>query len=149
MRVFSKSAIICASADDIWAVMHDVVRWPEWTPSVTWATVADGAPLRIGSVVKIKQPKFPAATWRVTALEPERSFTWVSKGPGVLVTAEHTVEAVADTAVGIRAARATLTLTFSGLLGPWFGALTKNINEEYLTMEIQGLQKRCEQNAKP
>jgi hypothetical protein len=133
---FSITVDILAPTQLVWAVMTDVERWPEWTPSIARIKRLSPGPLRPGSRVRIHQPKLPPAFWRVTELSPSGHFTWVSVGPGVRVTARHAVEA---TAAGCRA---TLSIRYQGLLGAWLGRWTRNLNERYLAMEANGLKTR-------
>jgi len=138
MRRFSISTDIDAPAERAWQVMSDTERWHEWTPSVTSVTRLGGAPFAVGSRVMIRQPKFPPALWKLTAIEPGRSFTWVSVAPGLRVVGHHQVE---PTAAG---SRATLSLDLQGLFGGVFGRMTKDITERYLAFEARGLKARSE-----
>ena len=138
MRRFSISTDIDAPAERAWQVMSDTERWHEWTPSVTSVRRLGGAPFAVGSRVMIRQPKFPPALWKLTAIEPGRSFTWVSVAPGLRVVAHHQVE---PTAAG---SRATLSLDLQGLFGGVFGRMTKDITERYLAFEAKGLKARSE-----
>ncbi len=88
------------------------------------------------SRTRIRQPKLLPGVWLVTELVEGRSFTWVTRSPGVRVVATHTVEPVAP------GARVTLSLRFSGVLGPLVARVTRRLNERYLTLEAQGLSKR-------
>jgi energy-coupling factor transporter transmembrane protein EcfT len=74
----------------------------------------------------------------VTELDEGRGFTWVTQGPGVRVTARHWVEANKG------GSRVTLSLEFSGLLGPLIARLTRNLNERYLALEARGLREHSE-----
>lgn len=139
MTHFQIEVEIQAPPDCVWAVMRDVERWPEWTPSVTSVRLLSRGPLAVGSRAIIRQPKLPPAKWRVTELdEPGRSFTWVSPAPGVRVIARHWVEPRgADS-------RATLSLRFEGLLAGLVARLTRALNERYLALEANGLKQRSE-----
>ena len=121
--------------------MRDGERWPEWTASVTSVELLTPGPLAVGSRVRIRQPGFPPAFWTVTELG-ERDFTWVTRGPGAVVTARHRVEPVDQRS------RGHLSLRFAGLFGPLLGRLTRSINERYLSMEAAGLKNRSEELAK-
>jgi hypothetical protein len=85
-----------------------------------------------------RQPKFPPALWKVTDLQPNRSFTLISGAPGLHVIAHHSVEPAAS------GSRVTLSLRFDGLLGGLMGRMTRDINNRYLAMEASGLKARCE-----
>jgi uncharacterized protein YndB with AHSA1/START domain len=138
MKTFSISIDIDASSERVWSIISDVEHWHEWTPSVRSVRKFGGDNLRVGTRAIIRQPKMPPALWRVTALEPGRSFTWVSRGPGMLVTARHSVESTG------RGSRATLSIAYDGLLTPLLLWMTKDINEPYLAMEANGLKRRSE-----
>jgi uncharacterized membrane protein len=138
MRHFSITIDVDAPAERVWQVMSDVDRWHEWTPSVHGVTRLGGRPFAIGSRVLIRQPKFPPALWTVTAIEPGRSFSWVSVAPGLRVTGRHAVEPAAGSS------RATLSLDLQGMLGGIWGRLTKALTERYIAYEANGLKARSE-----
>lgn len=139
MRHFSISIDIAAPAERVWDVMRDTDRWHEWTPSVTSIRRLGRESFAIGTRVLIRQPKFPPALWTLTAIEPGRSFTWVSRAPGLRVTAHHEVEPTRG------GSRATLSLELQGIFGGVFGRLTRGITERYLALEANGLKARSEQ----
>jgi len=135
---FSTTVDINAAPAAVLAVMSDVERWPEWTASVTSVTRLDSGPFVVGSRARIRQPKLPPALWTVSAMEPGRSFTWISKGPGILVTAHHSIE------LREGGSRVTLSIRYRGLLAKLLVWMTRDINERYLAMEAKGLKARCE-----
>jgi hypothetical protein len=134
---FSITVEIPAPPPLVWSVMSDVERWPEWTASVSRVKKRAPDPLQAGSRVQIHQPKFPPAFWRVTGLNPGAEFSWVSRAPGVRVTARHAVEAAA---IGCLV---TLSIRYEGLFGAWLARWTRHLNERYLALEANGLQARC------
>ena len=138
MRTFSISIDIAATTERVWQVMIDTGRWHEWTPSVTDVKRLETGPFGVGSAVLIRQPKFPPAKWTVTDVEPGRSFTWVSVGPGVRVAGRHSVESVGD------GSRATLSIEVQGMLGAILWRLTRDTTERYVTFEAKGLKARSE-----
>jgi uncharacterized membrane protein len=139
MRDFRIDVEIQEPPEQVWAVMRDIERWPEWTPSVTSIQRLELGPLTVGSQALIRQPGLPPAKWTVTeADEAGRSFAWVSGFPGARVTAKHSV--VASTG----GSRATLSLRFSGIFGWLVGQMTADINRRYLALEAEGLKKRTE-----
>jgi uncharacterized protein YndB with AHSA1/START domain len=138
MRDFSISADINATPQRVWDVLSDGERWAEWTPSVTSVEILD-KPLRVGSRAVIRQPELPPGRFKVTALDPGRSFTWASGIPGIVfVYAHHGVEPTPD------GARVTLHLRFDGLLGGFMGRKMADLNHRYLAMEIAGLKRASE-----
>lgn len=138
MRRFTTTVDIGAPPARVWEVMSAVERWPEWTRSVREVRRIGDGPLAVGSRVLIRQPAFPPALWKVTALEPSRGFVWVSVAPGLRVVGNHAVEASGA------GATATLSLELNGLFGNAFGRMTKDITERYLAMEAEGLRRRAE-----
>ena len=139
---FVKQIDIEAPPDVTWAVMSDGERWPEWTASVTSVRRLDEGPLRIGSRALIRQPRFPPAVWTVTTLEPGRRFVWKSGMAGMWVYGDHSV---AETPTGTRA---TLRLSYDGLLARLMGRMTRGITNRYLEMEAGGLKARSEETAR-
>jgi uncharacterized protein YndB with AHSA1/START domain len=149
MTNFSITVDIQASPDRVFAVLCDIERWPEWTSTVTSVRRMDGGPFAVGSRVRVCQPKLLPAVWQVTEMdEGRRMFTWVTRSPGVQVTGRHQVEEnqVEENQVeenGSRS-RATLSLEFSGLLGPLVARFYRSLNERYLAIEAKGLKERSE-----
>lgn len=139
MRRFSLTTDIDAPPDRVWAVMSDVDRWHEWTPSITSVTRVDARPLELGTRVVIRQPKFPAASWTVTTWIPGERFEWTSRAPGLKVVGSHAVEP-GDGA----GSRATLAIEIDGVLGALWERLTREITRTYVTMEARGLKARSE-----
>jgi uncharacterized protein YndB with AHSA1/START domain len=139
---FDISVDIAAPPDVVWAVVSDAERWHEWTPSVRSIRLLDQGPLKIGSRAMIRQPRFPAALWKVTALEPGRSFTWKTGAPGMRVYARHSV------APAEGGSRADLHLHYEGAVGRLLAWLTRDITNRYLGFEASGLKKRSEERAR-
>ena len=92
----------------------------------------------LGSRALIRQPKFPPAVWKITAIEPGKRFTWRSGAPGMWVYAHHSIEPVPG------GARATLRLHYEGVIGVLLGRLTRRITDRYLGYEAAGLKQRSE-----
>jgi uncharacterized membrane protein len=139
MANFEIAVEIQAPAAYVWAVLVDVERWPEWSPTVTSIERLDPGPLALGSRTRIHQPKLRPAVWQVTELnEAQGVFTWAAKSPGILVTARHLVAATGS------GSKAILTTEFSGFLAPLLMRPLRELNEQYVTTEAQSLKKRCE-----
>jgi carbon monoxide dehydrogenase subunit G len=135
---FATSSEIAATPERVWAVMSDIERWPEWTPSVTRIERLDAGPLAVGHRARIRQPRLLPAVWQVTALEPGRGFTWVTRNPGVRITGSHWVEPAGA------ASRAHITLRFEGILAGLVARLTGGLTARYLALEACGLKERSE-----
>jgi uncharacterized membrane protein len=126
------TAIAEAPAEEVWRLFVDVERWPELTRSMREVRRVDSGPLRVGSEAIVRQPRLPRARWRVTALEPGRSFTWETTAPGVTTAGDHLVEADGQRAV------ITLTLRVHGPLARLADAVTGRLARRYLSMELDG-----------
>lgn len=138
MRTFSTQIDINASPERVWAVMSDVERWHEWTASISSIRRLDGRPFGQGSRVLIRQPKLPPNYSTVTEFEPPRLFTWVSRSPGVVATARHVIEPIAN------GSRVTLSVHFGGTLGWFVARLVARLTDRYIRMEAEGLRERAE-----
>jgi hypothetical protein len=138
---FRTSIDIGAPAARVWEVMREVDRWHEWTPSIRRITRLGGRPLEVGMRAIVRQPRFPPALWKVSAIEPGRSFTWTSVAPGMRVVGHHQVDPAGP------GARASLAIAYSGPLGALFARLTRGITERYIGLEAAGLKARSENPA--
>jgi uncharacterized protein YndB with AHSA1/START domain len=141
MTTYAKSIDISAPPERVWAVMTEVERWHEWTPSITRIARLDSGPFTVGSRVRVVQPRLRPAVFTVTEVNdrPERrSFTWRMSAPGVVGIATHIVEP------GPAGAHATLLVEFAGLLGGLVGRLYGGLTERYLALEADGLKRRSE-----
>ena len=141
MKEFRVAVDIQAPPARVWAVIRDVERWPEWTASMTSVELLGGAPLAVGTRVRVRQPKLPVAEMQVTELDEGRSFTWVTKSPGVRARADHRVDPIPG------GARAVLSVQFSGLLGGLVARLVRDLTERYIALEAAGLKARSESAA--
>ena len=143
---FTVTTEVEAPPETVFAVLSEVERWHEWTPTVTKVERlgdADGAPLAVGGRIRIVQPKVPPGEWTVTSLEPGRGFRLVSHSPGATVEANHAVEPA-----GPGRSRVTLSVTFAGFLGRVVGWLMRGLNRRYLAEEAAGLKRRSEERAR-
>jgi carbon monoxide dehydrogenase subunit G len=143
---FSITREVDAPPDVVFAVLSEVERWPEWTPTVTEVErVGDaGATLTLGTRLRIVQPKVPPAEWTVTAVEPGRGFRLVSRAPGATVEANHRADPLG---AGDRS-KVTLSVTFAGVLGRVVGWMMRDLNNRYLAEEMGGLARRSEERAR-
>jgi Polyketide cyclase / dehydrase and lipid transport len=130
---------IAATPARVWAVLVDVVRWPQWTRTVTSAERLDSGPLAIGSCTRLFQPKLRPAVWQVTQFDESTGvFVWIARNPGVTITAGHYLTPTPD------GCRATLTVTFSGLFAPLARRFAGSLTAEYVHTEAASLKRRCE-----
>lgn len=124
----------------VWEVFSDVERWPEWTASVTSLRGLDGPGLAVGKRFAIKQPRMSKLVWRVTEVDPGRSWTWVQRAPGATASARHDVIAQPGGGTLVRQ-----RIDQSGAFGALVGRLMASMTKRYLKLEAQGLKARSEQ----
>lgn len=135
------SISVNATPERAWAVMKDVERWPEWTPSISKVELLQPGEVQVGSKVKITQPKFPTAVWTVTKVEPNRYLEWRSTAPILTSTGEHRIEPEGD---GVRL---TLAIEQTGLFVPILKLFYVKTILQYLDMESKGFKARAESAA--
>jgi uncharacterized membrane protein len=129
---------IDAPPERVFAVLRDVERWPEWTPTMSSVKRLDQGPLAVGSCAQVRQPKLRPAVWQVTEFENDRNFTWIARSPGLRMKAGHLVEPRGS------GSRVALSFEMSGLIAPLVSRLYGGLIEQYVATESQGLKKRCE-----
>ncbi|MFC4051099.1 SRPBCC family protein [Actinomadura syzygii] len=135
---FEITVDIDAAPETVWNLLKDVERWPEMTESITSVEILD-KPFTLSSRARVSQPKLPAAVWKVTAFDENKTFTWESRSPGVTTAAAHDILPKPDGTVAVR-----LTLTQKGPLAPVISLLTGRLSRRYVTMEANGLKTKSE-----
>jgi carbon monoxide dehydrogenase subunit G len=129
---------VAASPDQVWEVLVDVERWPEWTDSVSSVRPLDAGPLAVGSRVEISQPA-----------DPDRHV----HGDGARTRQRLHLGAAAARQHGVCAprvrlpdggTRVELRVVMSGAVGGVVGRLYRKLTERYLAMEAAGLKLRAE-----
>jgi uncharacterized membrane protein len=141
MNDYSTSVQIDAPSDRVWAVMSDIERWHEWTPTIISVRRTNPGPFRVGARARVRQPKLPPADWEVTSVIEGRGFDWESRAPGIRVLGRHVVE---PNGTG---SRVTLTIQYSGILGDLLGRMLASLNRRYIALEADGLKRRSEAHA--
>ena len=138
MPGWSHTVIIAAPPERVWPVVVDVDRWPERIPTVEAVERLDAGPLAVGSRTRLQQPRLPTAVWTVTELTPGSSYTWVSRSPGVTVTASHLVEPHPD------GSRLTLAVDVSGPIASIGWLLTRSLTKRYVETEAASMKRAAE-----
>ena len=137
--VVQRSIDIDAPASTVWAVLHDVERWPEWTASVSSVRRSRTGALTVGERVVVSQPRLPTLTYTVTRVDEGRSFTWEAGNAASRGVGEHVL-----TPRIAGGCTATLRLTQRGPAARLVGALLDGITRRYVRMEAEGLKARSE-----
>lgn len=128
----------------VWAIVADVARWGEWTPTVRRIERIDAGEFGAGSRAKLLlRGSWVPTTWRVTSFEPGCAFTWESRiVPGAYSVADHEVApSGSGTAV-------TLRVSMRGPLARVVAPLFARVSRENVQIEGDGLKAHAEAEAK-
>ena len=135
---FEDVRVIEAPAERVWAILTDVERWPDWTPTMQEIVRLDAGPFRVGSSARIIQPGGKPQDWTVTELEEGRSFSWQTSTGGVRLIGRHLLTAAPN---GTRTVNA---LTLAGPLGPIAGLILGRRTRRAITVESEALARRVD-----
>jgi uncharacterized membrane protein len=131
-----------APAQRVWDLFVDVERWPKMTKSMQEVRRLEDGPFQVGSEALVKQPHLPRARWRVTSLDPGRSFAWQTSSGGVTTTGTHVVDGNGS------GSTVTLGLHQYGPLAWLATVLYRRRTRRYLSMEIEGFSRAAEHRSK-
>ncbi len=129
-----------ATPDELWPILSDLRRWPEWLPTVDTAEPATPqTPDGVGAAYDLSQPRLPRARWTVTDWRPGAGFTWTSRALGVTSVGHRELRSTAGGRTEI-----VLAIDWSGpaswLVRLGYGRLT----QRYLDTEAAALAARAE-----
>jgi hypothetical protein len=136
---YEVSIDIQAEPQQVWDIMTDVERWPEWTQSVTHIERLSPPLLKVGSRARVKQPRLKDTVWTVTSLEPLVGFTWEARRRGLATIGSHRIEQPTPGTTTV-----TLGVRQRGLLAPLVWPLSVRMMRRYLELERHGLKARSE-----
>ena len=97
----------------------------------------------MGSEAILKQPSLPSARWRVTELEPDRSFVWESRNGGVTTVGDHRVEPDGP------GSKITITLRTHGPLAGVVDLLVAGVARRHVAMELEGFRSAADAAGPP
>lgn len=135
---YERTAVTQADPDTVWRAVSGLEQWPEWTASMDRVDVLE-PPVRVGTRVRVRQPKLRPAVYTVEDWQPGQGFVWSTTSPGVRITAGHHV---ATEAAGEQ--RLRLTVQVSGPLAPVVSALLGARIRRYVDLETDGLRRYAE-----
>lgn len=138
MRTYKMVDEILAAPEIVFAVLCDVERWPNWTPTMSRVRRLEGGVFGLGSRAEVEQPKLKTTIWTVSEFVDGRNFTWVARTPGVLLTAAHAVE------THVSGCRVTLSIEVRGWLQGLATLLYGRLISDYVTTESRSLKSHCE-----
>ncbi len=136
---YRTSIQIDAPPEAVWTVLTDVERWPEWTASMQHVGFVEGAGLKRGAKVRIKQPRLPVTEWEVIEVEPNRFFTWQARTGGMTSVGDHRLSMTSPDRT-----TAELSIRQTGPLAPIIGLFTAGLVRRYVHLEADGLKCRSE-----
>jgi uncharacterized protein YndB with AHSA1/START domain len=133
---FETSRHIDAPPERVWEVLSDVVRWPEWTPTIDRVEPEGDGPLVVGAQYTVRQPRLPQAVWKVAEVVQGRSFTWRAEGPGIRTVGRHEVvpDATGSTVV--------LGIDQAGPMGTLAAWVWRRLTQRYIELEADSLARR-------
>lgn len=132
---------VAASPAEVWEVLADVERWPTIIAIYQKLERIDNGPLQVGSEAWIKESGFPRMRWKVTTLEPGRSFVWESRVGGVTNVAGHEVVADGD------GSKLTISLKERGPMAGVVGLLYGGRLKKVVSQEAEGIRRAAESAA--
>ncbi|MCH8994725.1 MAG: SRPBCC family protein [Chloroflexi bacterium] len=130
---------IDAPPQQIWDVLLDIERWPEFAPQFKSIVREDKEPLAIGKKARVTPHGFFGSVWTVSNFEPGRSFEWESDMlPGVHMAGNHIVETDGE------GSKVTMSLDSSGPLAPVIALALGRIFRRNTQQEVEGLKAHIE-----
>lgn len=141
-EAFAATLSVVAPPARVWALLADVVRWPDWLSTMRAVEPLDAEALALGARYRITQPRLKPAIWTVVRLDPRRSFAWETRSPGVRALADHSLTPLPDGSTSV-----TLEVRLSGPLAPLARLLAGSLTREYLAREAALLKQRVEAQA--
>jgi uncharacterized membrane protein len=135
---YQATATVGVPPAEVWRLFVDVESWPETHRNVTEVRRTDTGPLHVGSEAIVKQPGLPRARWRVTEIEPDRSFTWETRTGLVTSVGSHLAEP--DGA----GSKITISLTLRGPLAGVTARLFGRRTQRSVSMEAEGFRAAAE-----
>ncbi len=137
-QVVEKTSAIAALPNEVFNVLIDVCKWNQWTPSITDISILNNDRLRIGTKIKVLQPKLAPAIWTVKEIEFNKLLTWEKASFGLRIISEHLI------LIGCNETTVVLRMTYQGPLAALAFMLFHSLTDSYMTMEINGLKRACE-----
>jgi hypothetical protein len=131
---YETSTTTAAQPSQLWAVVADVERWPEWIEVYEEVRRTSPGSMALGSTAHVKQKGLAAGDWAVTELEEGRVFAWASRQPGVRIVGRHVVSAEPN-----GGSRLTLQLEMTGWMSGVMGAVLGRKSRQYVDLECARL----------
>ena len=94
LSTFVTRIAIAAPPAVVWDVMTRFEQWPEWTASVTSLEALTSSPPGLGARYRIVQPSLHPSELTITDWQPGSRFVWAARKTGLVMTADHVIQAV-------------------------------------------------------
>jgi hypothetical protein len=141
MPTYQSSITIDAAPESVWKVLSAIVAWPRWLPTVLSVEALDADVLEVGRRFKVLQPRLRPTIWTVSRIEPGRRFEWQAASPGMLMVADHQLQALAPGRTSV-----LLRFEFRGIAGRVLGLLFASTTRRYVDQEAAALKKAAERD---
>ena len=144
MSTYQTSITIDAAPECVWMVLSAVVEWPGWLPTVVSVEALDADLLEVGNRFKVLQPRLRPTIWTVSRIEPGRRFEWQAASPGMVMVADHQLQALAPASTSV-----LLRFEFRGIAGRLLGLLFASTTRRYVEQEAAALKNAVERDWAP
>jgi hypothetical protein len=134
-----KASQINSRPEHIFTVLKELSQWNQWTKSIIAISFLKNDRFKTGAKIKVLQPKLLPAIWTITEISENKSMVWKKKSTGLKMTANHFIQDFGEGSI------VKLQIIYQGFLAMFFYRLTSSLTDTYLTMEIAGLKKKCEE----
>ena len=91
-----RSFEVAVPADEAWARLAEVERWPEWAPHISAVTVSPAGPLGPSSSGVLKIRGLGRNAFRMSAWEQPDRWEWTGGLPGVRIDYDHRFSAAGN-----------------------------------------------------
>ena len=122
MRVLSAQIVINRSPDQVFSVMTDPARAPEWLALLDRVEVVDGGPLAVGSLLRLHFTAGGRASVQHSAvqrLDPGRAYAVATREEGFELAVSYTITPEAPGARVTMEVRVKPTTLSALLIYPW------------------------------
>jgi hypothetical protein len=135
MPSIARSIVIDVPPERVYEAYVDFASWLRWVPHFRGISLLDAGPLALGHRARISETySVLSRVWRVTDLQPGRSFAWAaSLLPGLRLTVDHIAELEGGRT------RATLALRTDGPLALAAGPIATRLSSRTFARSLAAL----------
>ncbi len=113
MRHFTRSALVAATPEKLFALINDVERYPEFVPWCVGSTVLSRSPTEVVAALEVKRSLLRTRfTTRNTLVEPDSVTMALVDGPFRSLEGRWVITPISDAAGAALGSRVTLEMRF-------------------------------------